>query len=60
MEVCIVRIILEKLALSQNRECCNADFCLEVFFSVQHFKKCCTESISMKVSDLIIYINNIM
>ena len=29
MDVCIVRINLEKLALGQNSECCSADFCLE-------------------------------
>ena len=60
MEICTVRIILEKLAERQDSECCKADFwrvrrivCLEIL-------RCYSESISMKVSDLIIYIMKIM
>ena len=59
MEVCIMCINLEKLAWRQNSECCSADFwpvlraCLEI-------SRCCSDSILMKVSDVIIYIMKIM
>ena len=60
MAVCVVRIILEKLAQRQNSECCNAAFWQVRRIGFLEISRCCRESILTKVSDIIIYIMKIM